>query len=59
MSHDDLDHNRFNKKIKFNNNVKVYKSDDQKLDHKKTLQFKKHKKVSEEEEWEYWKEYYK
>lgn len=60
MSHDydDVEHNRFNKKIKFST-TKVYKSDDKTLDHKKTIQFKKEKSCSEQEEWEYWKDYYK
>ena len=58
MSHDDVDQNRFNKKVKFNSS-KVYKSEDKKLNHKKTIQFKKERQVSQQEEWEYWKEYYK
>jgi hypothetical protein len=33
--------------------------EDKKLQHKKNIEFKKHKQEFEENEWEFWKNYYK
>lgn len=35
------------------------KDEDNKLEHKKNLEHKKQKQEIEEDEWEYWKNYYK
>jgi hypothetical protein len=38
---------------------KQFLDEDKKLQHKKNIEFKKQKQEFEEDEWEFWKKYYK
>jgi len=51
--------NRDRKKNKENYKSKPKKYADEKFKHKEIVNFKKHKMQEDEEDWDYWKEYYK
>lgn len=55
----EFDNNETNNKDKKNKKTKQKKYADEKFTHKEVINFKKHKLEEEEEEWDYWKDYYK
>lgn len=57
MSNDFANNER--KKNKENHKSKPKKYADEKFKHKEVINFKKHKMEEDEDDWDYWKEYYK